>query len=85
VDLREESLTQRRRVHREEKEGTLNSVPLFFFGPESGGVEDSEDSDLLALDAVREKVGRAGNDKLAGSGMTAGAAEARICADEDLC
>ncbi len=56
-------------------------MPLFFFGPESGGVEDSEDSDLLALDAVREKVRRARNDQLAGSGMTAGAAETRICAE----
>jgi hypothetical protein len=56
-------------------------VPLFFFGAELGGVEDSEDSDLLALDAVREKVRRARNDELAGSGMTAGAAEARICSE----
>ena len=44
-------------------------------------MEDSEDSDLLALDAVREKVRRARNDKLAGSGMAAGAAETRICAE----
>ena len=61
--------------------GTPNSVPLFFFEPESGGVEDSEDSDLPALDAVGEKVRCAGNDELAGSGMTAGAAETRICAE----
>jgi len=46
-------------------------VPLFFFGPELCGVKDSEDSDLLALDAVWKQVGSAGDDELAGPGVTA--------------
>ena len=44
-------------------------------------MEDREDSDLLALNAVREKVGSAGNDEFASSGMAACAAETRVCGE----
>lgn len=55
--------------------------PLFFFGPESSRVEDRKDFDLLALDAIWEKVRCAGNDEFASSRMAARPAETRVCGE----